>query len=222
MVRFQLLEPVDSYAASVSIIESLSQANFLVLPKGRYMPIIDAYFQQYGIQKVASSAKKGSLYSDSGECIIKYAYIRDAAIADFVAHVSGSIGFTGAHQLFETFKENSPLKSEQIIAVENARFMLATSRDKLRVVKEKIRSNKLIRIASEYPETAHKLAKLCKWNYHLEPTKIGASEIMASLYPSIDAVIGITSTGQTVRENDLVLLQDHLEPVAICAIGASF
>jgi len=143
---------------------------------------------------------------------------RDKAIAPSVL-VSDrpSFGLVGSDLMDET---DYALMSESVCVVSNLRFALATSLDKSERTLSKIRYNEPITIGTSYPNTAMremgKIGMIGQMNSRsVQP---GGIEALPQEYPEIDAIFDLVRSGDTVRDNNLVIIEDDIRSVNLMLV----
>lgn len=108
-------------------------------------------------------------------------------------------------------------RMESVAAISGLRFALATKQGLVDEVRSRIDNAEPVRIGSEYPRT---LARY----FGCRPAKEwrGKSEGMIDYYGSddIQAVFTLVDTGQTLKINELVIVEDDIEPVELLRVEA--
>ncbi len=129
------------------------------------------------------------------------------------------LGFAGSDVLEELpLSTQEQLTIEPIVALAGMRFGLVARNDRVGVAENKLNNGELLRISTGYPRIAERIAARTNLPLKVEATATGLTEELLYQFPEIDASIELIDTGRTLREYDLCLVRDNLQPVNLCAL----
>ena len=128
-----------------------------------------------------------------------------------------SFGLVGSDLMEEI---EYPLEAESLMPIENLRFAVATSLDKLDQTTTKMRSNEPLVIATSYPNTAKremgKLGIIVEFNARsIQP---GGIEALPEQYGEVDAIFDLVRSGDTLRANKLGIIEDDISSVNLMLV----
>ena len=103
------------------------------------------------------------------------------------------------------------MRSVPLLALDGVRFALSTLDSKAEEVKDKIKRAEQLTIAATYPGLAKQVFG--------PKTKVilsgGGLEALPKLMPELDGTFDLVESGQTAKENDLIVVADNLVPVTL-------
>jgi ATP phosphoribosyltransferase len=193
----------------------------LALPKGRLREQVSVLFERaYGVSPDAALSKSRKLAWDAEEAGLRFLSVRASDIASYVEHGAADVGVVGLDVLRE---EGRDLYEPLDLKVGACKLVLAAPADRVREGDEDrgldraslaglARAGGPLRVATKYPRLA--AAHLARRGVASEMVALhGAIEIAPSLGVA-DVVVDITETGETLRQNGLVILGDVLPVTA--------
>ncbi|MCJ7665832.1 MAG: ATP phosphoribosyltransferase [Actinobacteria bacterium] len=133
---------------------------------------------------------------------IKYIISRPMDVPVYVEHGACDIGFAGKDVLLE--KES---KVYELLDLKNGRcrLVLATKKDETQKVKKHYQHFGSVRVATSYPNIARKYFD--SKGMQVEIIKLHGSVELAPVLGMAEEILDITSTGKTIRDNDLVEME---------------
>ncbi len=128
-----------------------------------------------------------------------------------------SFGFVGSDLLEET---EYNVSTELLFPVQNLRFAIATLPTKQDRYESKVRNNEPLVIATSYPNTAQremgKVGILTEFNER--SVQQGGIEALPKEYPEVDAIFDLVRSGDTIRDNGLVIIEDDIRSVNLMLV----
>ena len=167
----------------------------LALPKGRILDGAAAVFARagYDLSPVQGSSRK--LIHECGP--IRVLVLRSSDIATYVAHGAADCGIAGSDVLDEEARE---LYEPLDLGIGRCRMIVAERADAR--VDERAQAH--IRVATKYPRTTR--AYLQRRGLTAEVIKLSGAIELGPLTGLCDRIVDITQTGETLRQNGLVLV----------------
>ncbi|CAN7623013.1 hypothetical protein LJR230_004548 [Trinickia sp. LjRoot230] len=197
----------------------MSDTTLLALSKGRYERLVAEYLRALNIDvSTSKTAPTGTLFINRK--LVRFKYMRDAAISHFVAHKLGRMGFAGSHQVLDARVHGTAthLNDLPVLKHPSARFAVAARPEKMNALAQKLRDGETVTLSTEYVSSARQIALQCGWSVNFYRSDKGMAEIDAGEHPEfIDGVAAIVDTKKTLRNNDLDVVEDldHLAPIWI-------
>ncbi len=85
-------------------------------------------------------------------------------------------------------------------------------------VQEKLASGETLQVATSYPRAAKRSSGALGCAVRVMATLGGSVEAAPKVYPDIDGVVDIVKSGETARQNCLIVARDDLQPVTLGAV----
>jgi ATP phosphoribosyltransferase len=128
---------------------------------------------------------------------------RPSDVPVFVEHGAADVGIVGKDVLDEQRPNVVELRD---LGTGACRMILAAPRAKVDEVRRSIDHAEVVRVATKFPNTARRYFE--GMGRQAEIIELHGSIELAPLVGLADAVVDLTATGTTLRENDLVVLDD--------------
>lgn len=199
-------------------VESLAGAEPLTiaLPKGRLLPPSVRVLSSVGVDCSSVSESSRKLVFASGDGRTKFVVVRPGDVPTYVEYGAADLGVAGKDVLLEGQRDVCELLDLEFGA---CRMVLAARKGE-----ERIRINgypSVVRVATKFPVIAASYFR--SEGIHAEIVKVsGAAEIAPAAGLS-NVIVDIVATGKTLRENDMVVLDNILTSTArLIANRASF
>ena len=178
----------------------------IAIPKGYLFGECLTLFKKAGFDTAALEKKDRKLVIDSKKDSIRYIISRPMDVPVYVEHGACDIGFAGKDVLAE--KES---KVYELLDLGNGRcrLVLATVKDGINRVKAHYQHFGSVKVATSYPNIARKYFN--EKGIQAEIIKLHGSVELAPILGIADEILDITSTGKTIKENNLVEMGDIME-----------
>jgi ATP phosphoribosyltransferase len=178
----------------------------IAIPKGYLLTECLELLKKAGFDTKALEKKDRKLVVDSEADAVRYIISRPMDVPVYVEHGACDIGFAGKDVLAE--KEN---KVYELLDLGNGRcrLVLATVKDGIDKVKAHYQHFGSVKVATSYPNIARKYFN--SKGIQAEIIKLHGSVELAPILGIADEILDITSTGETMRENNLVEMEDIME-----------
>jgi len=175
----------------------------VAVPKGYLLNECIGILDEAGYDVIALRKKNRKLVVSSVKDSIKYIISRPMDVPVYVEYGACDIGFCGKDVLEE--KES---KVYELLDIKNGicRLVVATLSNGIESVKEKYRHLGSIRVATSYPNIARKFFD--KKGMQVQIIKLHGSVELAPILGIADEILDITSTGETLKQNNLVEMED--------------
>lgn len=147
----------------------------------------------------------------------RFALIRDKDMAGSLTR-DDQIGFLGSDTYGELTKEQQRNLVYTPLAETALRFTLAAPNESADRIAERIAAGKKVSIATSYPRTVRQLAKQNGLKLSTKRTMGGSVEVAPIMFEDIDAVVDLTDSGETLRQNGMTILRDNLGAVTLGAV----
>lgn len=167
----------------------------LALPKGRILDETAAIFARAGYDLSPVFGDNRRLVHDCGP--LRVLVLRSSDIPTYVAHGAADLGVAGSDVLDEEGRE---LYEPLDLGIGRCRMIVAERAD----ARLDERSQMHIRYATKYPRTT--LAYLRRKGLTAEVIKLSGAIELGPLTGLCDRIVDITQTGETLRQNGLVLV----------------
>jgi len=175
----------------------------VAIPKGYlFNPCVEVLKKAgYDVKPLLKENRKLSIYS--GKDLIQYVISRPMDVPVYVEHGACDVGFSGKDALME--KESNVY---ELLDLKNGecRIIIATLKDCVEKVKEHYRHFGMVKVATSYPNIAKKYFD--KKGIQAEIIKLHGSVELAPILGIADEILDITSTGKTLKENNLVEMEE--------------
>lgn len=173
----------------------------IALPKGRLL--IDALqlFERMGISCVKGSADSRRLICEDEDRQLRFLTLRPADIPTYVEHGAADMGIVGKDQLLEQRRDvYEPLDlgfgACRLVVAEPAELQ----------AQDDPRSWSYLRVATKYPHLAE--AYFSRKGIQAEIIKLSGSLELAPLVGLAERIVDLVATGQTLKENGLVEVEE--------------
>jgi len=178
----------------------------IALPKGYLFGECITLLKKAGFDTAPLEKKDRQLVIPSKKDAFKYIISRSMDLPVYVEHGACDIGFVGKDVLSE--KEN---KVYELLDLGNGRcrLVLATIRNEIEKVKTHYHYFGSVKVATSYPNIARKYFN--SKGMQVEIIKLHGSVELAPILGIADEILDITTTGKTLKENNLVEMENILE-----------
>ncbi len=175
----------------------------VAIPKGYlFKPCIEILKKAgYDTDPLAGKDRKLFIYSENDS--IQYIISRPMDVPVYVEYGTCDIGFAGKDVLVE--KESNVYELIDL-KCGKCRMILATLKNCIEEVKDHYQNFGSIKIATSYPKIAKKYFE--RKGIQVEIIKLYGSVELAPVLGIADEILDLTSTGKTLKENDLVEMEE--------------
>ena len=179
----------------------MSEGLRVAVPKGAIME--DALRALEGAGLPAAVARENGrrlIYESEG---VEFIISRPSDVPVFVEYGAADIGIVGK----DVLEEQSPNVVElRDLGTGACRMILAAPAATAEDVRRSIRHAEVVRVASKFPNTARRYFE--GMGRQAEVIELHGSIELAPLVGLSECIVDLTATGTTLRENDLVILDD--------------
>jgi ATP phosphoribosyltransferase len=179
----------------------------IALPKGRMLPETLSRLAAAGLDCSMVAADSRSLVFYSGDGLIRYVTVRPADVPVYVEQGAADMGIVGKDVLLEGSRDVYELLD---LDYGLCRFVLAGPMD-LSLKRLQLAGGR-IRVATKFPVITREYLDQVGMNADIIPLN-GAVEL-APTVGLADTIVDIVSTGRTLRENQLVVLDEIMVSTA--------
>jgi ATP phosphoribosyltransferase len=172
----------------------------LALPKGRILEETAALFQRAGYDLSPALQETRKLVIECGP--LRALILRSSDIATYVAHGAADIGVAGSDVLDE---EGRDLYEPLDLQIGRCQMIVAERADQR--VDERAHTH--IRVATKYPRTTR--AYLARRGLTAEVIELHGAIELGPLTGLCERIVDITQTGETLRQNGLVVVDTVAE-----------
>jgi ATP phosphoribosyltransferase len=178
----------------------------IAIPKGYlFGPCIKVLMEAgYDTAPLEDRGRKLIIYSEKDS--IQYIISRPMDVPVYVEYGACDLGFSGKDYLVE---KESTVYELLDLKCGKCRLVLATLKNKIGKVKEHYRQFGSIKIATSYPNIAKKYFD--RKGIQAEIIKLYGSVELAPTLGIADEILDLTSTGRTLKEHDLVEMEEIFE-----------
>lgn len=178
----------------------------IAIPKGYLFEECVTLLKKAGFDATPLEKKDRKLVVTSKKDLVKYIISRPMDVPVYVEHGACDIGFAGKDVLEE--KES---KVYELLDLGNGRcrLVLATIKDEINKVKAHYQHFGSVKVATSYPNIARKYFN--SKGIQAEIIKLHGSVELAPILGIADEILDITSTGETMKENNLVEMENIME-----------
>jgi ATP phosphoribosyltransferase len=170
----------------------------LALPKGRILEETAQVFARAGFDLSPVFGDSRKLVHDCGP--LRVLVLRNSDIATYVMHGAADLGVAGSDVLDEEGRE---LYEPLDLGIGRCRMIIAERAD------ARIDTQSHLRIATKYPRTTR--AYLQRQGITAEVIKLSGAIELGPLTGLCERVVDITQTGETLRQNGLVVVDTIAE-----------
>ena len=176
----------------------------VAVPKGAIFEDSLAALERAGLP-VASLREDGRrlFHRASGAEAAEFIVSRPSDVPVFVEYGAADVGIVGKDVLDEARPNVVELKD---LGIGACRMVLAAPRKGAEEVRESISRAEVVRVATKFPNTARRYFEGI--GRQAEIIELHGSIELAPLVGLAECVVDLTATGTTLRENDLVVLDD--------------
>ncbi|WP_022670928.1 ATP phosphoribosyltransferase [Hippea alviniae] len=174
----------------------------IALPKGRLMDESLEIFKKAGIEVDVPSSRK--LFFTDKENNYRFLIVRAQDVATYVEYAAADLGVVGRDVLNETEPDLFELLD---LGIGYCRMVVA-GRDKGCINKK----NSAVKVATKFVNIARN--HFLKKGLNVEIIKLYGSIELAAVLGIADCIVDIVSTGRTLRENGLEVIEDIFESTA--------
>jgi ATP phosphoribosyltransferase len=179
----------------------------LALPKGRMLNEAKEKLTRAGLNCTMISDDSRSLVFESPQDRIRYVTVRPSDVPVYVEHGAADMGLVGKDVLMEGSRDVYELLD---LGFGRCRFVLAGPfRENL---ERMVKSGRRIRVATKFPQITREYLE--GKNLQAEIIPLGGAVELAPAVGLADLIVDIVSTGRTLAENHLVVLDDILVSTA--------
>ncbi|MFO7928658.1 MAG: ATP phosphoribosyltransferase [Candidatus Humimicrobiaceae bacterium] len=175
----------------------------IAIPKGYLKKDCISFIKKagYDVSNLVREDRKLFVYSQKDD--IKYIISRPMDVPVYVEYGACDLGFVGKDVLLE--KESNVY---ELLDLESGkcRLIIATRKDCTQKVRDHYQHFGSIRIATKYPNITKKYFD--KKGMQVEIIKLHGSVELGPILGIAEEILDITATGQTLRENDLVEMEN--------------
>ncbi len=179
----------------------------IALPKGRMLKEALVRLKHAGLDCSAICDDSRSLVFDSADGAIRYVTVRPSDVPVYVEHGAADVGVVGKDVLLESSRDVYELLD---LGFGRCRFVLAgpfqQSLDRLRG------AGRRIRVATKFPEIAGNYLK--EQGLTADIIRLGGAVELAPAVGLADVIVDIVSTGRTLAENHLVVMDEIMVSTA--------
>ncbi len=140
---------------------------------------------------------------------VEYIMVRPSDAPIFVALGAADCGICGKDSLVESGTEGVELVD---LAFGECRFIVAELKGTREAIEDRYRALGSLRVATKYPNVAR--AYFARTGVQVDLVKLHGNIELAPLTGVADRIVDITATGTTLRENDLIIVDEVLGSTA--------
>ena len=169
----------------------------IALPKGRLGDEVYGILAQAGYDCPGFYEENRKLIFENEEKKIRYLLVKPSDVAIYVEHHAADAGVVGKDILLETSPDVYELMD---LKIGRCRMAVAAPSGYAEDM------NRLLRVATKYPNIARD--HYAEMNRETEIIKLNGSLELAPIIGLSDVVVDIVETGNTLRENNMVILEE--------------
>ena len=197
----------DERAATGAITKAADRPLRIAVPKGSLNADTIRVLQEAGLDTTGlEDPGRQLIISNPG---VDYIIVRPTDAPAFVAHGAADCGICGRDSILEADPEVVQLVDLEYGA---CRFIVAEPAGAAEVTAQHYKQEGSIRVATKYPRIAR--AHYAKTGTQVEIVKLHGNIELAPLTGMAERIVDITATGTTLRENNLVIVEDVLASTA--------
>jgi len=178
----------------------------IALPKGRLAELTLELLEKAGIQCKSTELKSRKLIIEDDENLVRFFMAKPSDVPVYVEYGVADLGVVGKDTLMEEARDLYEVLNLGFGACRMAVAGPAELMDRLDDIPDK-------RVATKYPNVARDYFELVK-KESIEIIKLNGSVELAPLVGLSEVIVDIVESGRTLKENDLVVLEE------ICDISA--
>lgn len=169
----------------------------IALPKGRLGSRAFGLLAEAGFAEGSFSEETRKLVLENPDLNIRFLMVKPADVAIYVEHQAADAGIVGKDILLETGPDVYELLDLKIGKCRMAAAAPRSFRD---------HPDRVLRVATKYVNTAKKY--YTAMNRDIEIIKLNGSIELAPLLGLSDVIVDIVESGKTLKENDLIVLEE--------------
>ncbi|UOF93599.1 MAG: ATP phosphoribosyltransferase [Bordetella sp.] len=177
----------------------------LALSKGRIFDETMPLLALAGIKSEESPANSRRLVFSTSDPYLRLIIVRPSDVPTYVQYGAADFGIAGKDVILEhTFQKPDGLYQPIDLNMSKCKLSLAVRRgfDYYAAIKQKMR----LRVATKYIQSSREY--FSNKGIHVELIKLYGSIELAPLVGLADAIVDLVSTGNTLRANDLEVIED--------------
>jgi ATP phosphoribosyltransferase len=183
------------------------------LPKGRLLPLVTGLLRDAGLFRVDMEKDGRKLIYQDEENNVRYLICRAADVPTFVEYGAADLGVAGKDVILEQGKDICELTD---LGFGECKFVVAVPSAKLELyqggLSGYLAQHGQLRVATKFPRVAE--SYLRKRGLPGEVIKLSGNIELAPLVGLAEVIIDLVSTGRTLRENNLVSIDEITEATA--------
>jgi ATP phosphoribosyltransferase regulatory subunit len=177
----------------------------IALPQGTIFDETVSALGAVGLPVAGLTGHRRLLVRDAG---VEYVLTRPSDVPTYVAHGAADLGITGRDVLMESDEEVLELVD---LGFGVCRFVVAAPTGSLHRSLDEYQHLGSLEVATKYPRVAQR--HFDRRGTQVEIIKLGGAVELAPQVGLADWIVDLVSTGRTLRENDLV----EIEEIATCS-----
>ena len=179
----------------------------IALPKGRLLPSVVALFKGMGVTCLQDFSDSRRLICEDPDRYLQFLTLKPADIPTYVEHGAADMGIVGKDQLLEQRRDvYEPLD----LGFGACRLVVAEPAELHK--KDDPHSWSHLRLATKYPNLAE--AYFSSKGIQAEIIKLNGSLELAPLVGLAERIVDLVETGQTLKENGLVEVEEIAKSTA--------
>jgi ATP phosphoribosyltransferase len=183
------------------------------LPKGRLLPLVTGILRDAGLFRVDMEKDGRKLIYQDEENNARYLICRAADVPTFVEYGAADLGVAGKDVILEQGKDICELAD---LGFGKCKFVVAVPAAKLELYRGGLSGylaqHGQLRVATKFPRVAE--SYLRSRGLPGEVIKLSGNIELAPLVGLAEVIIDLVSTGRTLRENNLVAIDEITEATA--------
>jgi len=177
----------------------------IALPQGTIFDETTAALAAIGLPVAGLTGHRKLVVRDGG---IEYVLTRPSDVPTYVAHGAADVGITGRDVLMESDEEVLELVD---LGFGVCQFVVAAPAGSLHRSLDEYQHLGSLEVATKYPRVAQR--HFDRRGIQVEIIKLGGAVELAPQVGLADWIVDLTSTGRTLRENDLAVVEE----IATCS-----
>lgn len=174
----------------------------IALAKGRLADKGLEYFKDMGIENIPSKDSRKLVLTDNKNNV-RYIFVKPSDVITYVEKGVADLGIVGKDMILE---ENKDIYELMDLGFGKCRFAIAGFKDQ-----SVTKKNDVLRIATSYPNYVNRVFR--DKGQRVEIIKLNGSIELAPIIGLSDLIVDIVETGNTLRDNGLVVLEE-LDPIS--------
>lgn len=174
----------------------------IALAKGRLADKGLEYFKDMGIGNIPSKDSRKLVLTDNKNNV-RYIFVKPSDVITYVEKGVADLGIVGKDMILE---ENKDIYELMDLGFGKCRFAIAGFKNQ-----SVTKKNDVLRIATSYPNYVSRVFR--DKGQRVEIIKLNGSIELAPIIGLSDLIVDIVETGNTLRDNGLVVLEE-LDPIS--------